>query len=182
MIYTSSEAVELTKRWLELMVIGHDLCPFAKWPYEHDLVKIITANPAEDLMQIINAELQFLHDNPSPLIETTLIVSPDDAISMLDWLDQQMNIQDWIDGSIYESDYQAVMFHPDFQYRGEHPESTVNITNRSPLPMIHLLREATVTKVIEDGADTAQIIAKNSKTLEQMGWDGWGEVLKTIHQ
>src|SRR5690606_4936179 len=52
-----------------------------------------------------------------------------------------------------------------------------NATNRSPFPTLHLLREASIERVVEAGADADAIVARNLRTLEKLGPDGWARLM-----
>lgn len=183
-MYTSSEAIELVKRWLEIMIIGHDMCPFAKWPYQHDKVRLRVLDQAtnEPIAEVVASEIALLANSPAAEIETTLIISTDSEIPLLDWNEINLDVNDFITESDHVGIIQSVMFHPAFEYGGEDPKSIINVTNRSPLPLLHLIREDSITRVIDEGADTQAIINRNSRHLEHLGWDGWQSILNDIHK
>ena len=70
------DAVEATRRWIETVVIGHNLCPFAKREYDADRVRLVPtqATTIEALIETLVTELEYLIDTPA--IETTLIIHP----------------------------------------------------------------------------------------------------------
>ena len=53
------------------------------------------------------------------------------------------------------------------------PDAIENYTNRSPYPMLHVLREASVERAVEAFPDATQIYEKNIATLRLLGHDGW---------
>jgi hypothetical protein len=64
---------------------------------------------------------------------------------------------------------QVASFHPQYQFAGTKPDDVENFTNRSPYPMLHLLREASVTAVNDDPEKIAEIPRRNIETLRRLG-------------
>ena len=71
----------------------------------------------------------------------------------------------------YEGVYQLATFHPDYCFADADPDEAANYSNRSPHPMIHVLREASVERAIEFYGDTAAIPERNITYLTEMGQD-----------
>lgn len=61
----------------------------------------------------------------------------------------------------YEGIYQIASFHPAYLFAGADNSDPSNYTNRSPYPMLHLLREASLTKAIDSYPDVDGIPQKN---------------------
>jgi hypothetical protein len=57
-----------------------------------------------------------------------------------------------------------------------------NYTNRSPYPMLHLLREASVTAVSGDPAELLAIPARNAETLRRLGREKVLEMLRAARE
>ncbi len=68
-----------TRKWLEQIVIGLNLCPFAKAVYVKEQVRFVLsdATTPEALVEELAEELILLRDTPAEQIDTTLIVHPD---------------------------------------------------------------------------------------------------------
>jgi hypothetical protein len=77
-----------------------------------------------------------------------------------------------------EGVYQIASFHPNYQFGGTDPEDVENYTNRSPYPMLHLLREDSLEKVIANYPDTDQIPTRNIKLMNSMGQDKLNEIMQ----
>jgi hypothetical protein len=80
-----------------------------------------------------------------------------------------------------EGIYQIASFHPDYQFGGTEPDDVENFTNRSPYPLLHLLREASLERAIADFPDAEQIPERNITLMKSMGeeqlrrlWQVWG--------
>ena len=65
--------------------------------------------------------------------------------------------------------YQLVGFHPRHQFDATDPEDAENYTNRSPYPMVHILRESSVTQAVDAAEDVALIPERNTDTLNRLG-------------
>ncbi|MGH8074649.1 MAG: DUF1415 family protein, partial [Lysobacter sp.] len=52
-----------------------------------------------------------------------------------------------------------------------------NCTNRSPYPMLHLLREASVERAVAAFPDPDAIVDRNIETLEGLGVEGYRRLL-----
>ena len=64
---------------------------------------------------------------------------------------------------------QLATFHPNYQFEGCDEDDITNYTNRSPYPMIHLLKVAEVKDAIDQyGGDTKEIYLRNKKLMRAM--------------
>jgi hypothetical protein len=76
------------------------------------------------------------------------------------------------------SPFQTVVFHPDFQFADEDFHAAGNFINRSPLPMIHILRVEEVTRAIETTPSINEIPFINKKLLEEINIKSISEVFE----
>jgi uncharacterized protein len=58
-------------------------------------------------------------------------------------------------------------------FAGSDPDDVANCSNRSPYPMLHLLREDSVARAVEAYPDPDAIAERNIETLERLGHAGW---------
>ena len=72
-----------------------------------------------------------------------------------------------------EGEIQVASFHPRYQFAGTDAGDVENCTNRSPFPMLHLLRESSIEQALAGMADPASIYERNIRTLRALGWAGW---------
>lgn len=161
--------IQRTIEWIQSMVISLNLCPFAKREMDNNSVRIessLARNVAEGIQSLIE-EVEHLNNNPST--GTTLLLFPhcfSDFMSYLDFVDLanetllQMGEQD---------NYQLATFHPDYQFHGTHADDVSNYTNRSPYPMLHLLREEMLDRAIAYYGNTEEIPANNILRLQGLG-------------
>lgn len=169
------EVVVATRTWLERAVIGLDLCPFAKSVHLKDQIRYVVseAERPEDLLEHLLRELRFLAAADPEEVETTLLIHPGALEEFLDYND----FLDVADAALaelgLEGEIQVASFHPRYQFAGTAPEDIENYTNRSPYPMLHLLREASVERAVAAFPETETIYEKNMETLRRLGHEGW---------
>lgn len=65
--------------------------------------------------------------------------------------------------------YQIASFHPDYQFGGTQADDAENYTNRSPYPVLHLLREDSLEQVIADYPDVDDIPERNIALMNELG-------------
>ncbi len=165
------EAVEQQIReWVERVVIGLNLCPFAGTPYKNGQVRI-TLSPAETeeaLLDDLRRELQLLKDSPVETLETTMIAVTgmlanfDDYNQFLDVADDLLRDEGWAD------DYQIASFHPQYMFGGTRANDPGNLTNRSPCPILHIIREASIDQALADYPDPDSIPRRNVRLMKSL--------------
>jgi hypothetical protein len=64
---------------------------------------------------------------------------------------------------------QLAQFHPRYQFAGEAADGVSHYSNRSPLPVIHLIRESMMTRVLASYPDPSAIGPRNIEKLEAIG-------------
>ncbi|WP_104026246.1 DUF1415 domain-containing protein [Vibrio jasicida] len=150
---------EQVDQWLNDVVIGLNLCPFAAKPQRNKQIKIFVseASQEEDLLEDILLQLIELSSTEPEKLETTLVVVPNmlqdfwDYNFFIDWVEGLIKQQDW------EGIFQVATFHPDYCFGGAEPEDDENLTNRSPYPVFHLIREESMEKVLKHYPDPESI-------------------------
>lgn len=167
------------RAWLERGVLGLNLCPFARRPYEAGQVRIAVSAASDDdaLVGELEHELHRLADTEPERLETTLLAAPgrfDDFLDFNDFLDVVDALLIALD---YDGRFQVVGFHPDFRFADAPADDPAHATNRSPMPLFHLLREASVARAVADLDDPDAIYRRNVERLRELGLDGWQAVL-----
>ena len=167
--------IDSTRKWLEEVVIGLNLCPFAAKPNRlnqiHYAVCSITSEDTDwetSLLQFIEHELQRLDNHSEREIETTLIVTPSVLLDFTDY-NQFLDYAEFlIQRGGWEGTYQIASFHPSYCFADSHPDDAENLTNRSPYPIFHLIRESSLEEAIEKYPDTENIPAVNIERVESL--------------
>ena len=146
----SDNVVAETERWLTDWVIKLNLCPFAKHPYQQGRVKItgIDSADSDTVFRFILQELDNLYQCDPETVETTLVVVKTLLDRFDDYLDYLGLLDDVISKTGLEGQIQLASFHPDYCFEGVDEEDPSNYTNRSPYPMFHLIREASLEKAV----------------------------------
>lgn len=171
-----------TRLWLEQAVIGLNLCPFAKHPHRTGRIRYVT-EPSKDidvLGEKILAEARWLIEQPEEKVSTTLIIHPNALLNFLEYNDFLSEVEWLIQSEQLEGKVQVASFHPDYQFAGTMPEDLENYTNRSPYPMIHLLREEQMERLLENYPEPEKIPDANIQTMNELGVEAIQELWKKI--
>lgn len=162
--------IQQVDQWLNDVVIGLNLCPFAAKPQRNKQIEIVVSNAqSEDLLlEDIFQHLMRLDETPVKELETILVAVPD---MLHDFFDYNMFIG-WIEALIHEQGwdgiYQVATFHPDYCFAGALPEDDENLTNRSPYPVFHLIREESMEKVLKHYPNPEAIPDTNIARVESL--------------
>ena len=159
--------------WVERVVLGLNLCPFAHAPWRAGRVRwqLCPAATLEDLLPVVEAELRLLHgqeaehERPGPAFETTLLVLPN-APTVFDAFNDWVGLVEGLLPMLrLRGQIQVVGFHPGFVFDDLPPEDPGNGVNRSPWPMLHLLLESSISRVVDAGANIDAITERNQRVL-----------------
>ena len=169
------EVIAATRSWLEKAVIGLNLCPFAKPVYLHDRIRyfVSAARSPTELIGDLMAELRALDAADPEQCETTLLIHPHILADFLDYNDFLAQADDAVAELGLQGVIQVASFHPRYQFEDAGPDDIENYTNRSPYPMLHLLRESSVERAVTTYPDTTAIYRNNIETLRRLGHEGW---------
>ncbi len=172
---THGEVITATQRWLERAVIGLNLCPFAKTVHAKRQVRyaVSSAQTSDAVLDDLERELRTLVAAKPENVDTTLLILPyalakfTDFADFLDLVEIALKVQG-LTGVI-----QVASFHPQYQFADTEINDISNFTNRSPYPVLHLLREESLARAIQAFPDTAAIYEQNMATLRTLGLAGW---------
>lgn len=171
-----------TTRWIADVVIGLNLCPFARRPFEAGLIRytMTTAKDADELRELLKRELRTLADTPTTEVETAFLIHPFVLNDFRDYNDFVAVAEDLIAEMGLKGVIQIASFHPQYQFVGSKPDDVENYTNRSPYPMLHLLREDSISKVNEDPEKLTEIPRRNVETLRRLGREKILDMLREV--
>ncbi|CAL95749.1 DUF1415 domain-containing protein [Azoarcus olearius] len=161
---------EDVRQWLEKVVIGLNLCPFAAKPFAERRVRIhvSAATDEEALLNDLQSELERLSDTPVAELETTVIAIPH-LLENFDDYNQFLDLVDlWLEQFGWEGELQVASFHPDYQFAETEPDDAGNLTNRSPWPLLHLIREESLEAVLAHFPDVDQIPEHNIARMKAL--------------
>ena len=169
----SEALIDATWRWLQQVVVGLNLCPFAAGPLRAGTIRMTCCGDADwntMLERLAEEATRLMQWEPSE-VSTTLLLLPSVG-SFGDLLDVVGAGEALLQALSLSEEVQLVAFHPDFQYQeNPDPNDPANLTNRSPTPLIHLLRTADVAEVVAQHPDTTAIPLANAVLLRAMGHD-----------
>jgi hypothetical protein len=172
---SNNSIVANTKSWIEKAVIGLNLCPFAKAVYVKNQIRYVVseARDTEALLADLAIELRFLHTTDPALIDTTVLIHPHVLNDFLDYNDFLSEADSALDVLDLSGELQIASFHPQYQFADAGPDDIENYTNRSPYPILHLLRENSIDRAVEAFPEANAIFEKNMETLQKLGHQGW---------
>lgn len=157
------------RRWLENFIIELNLCPFAGRELIRSRIRFVVTESMteEQLLVALEAELARLNDDSA--VETTLLIHPDvlqdffDYNQFLDRADQLLVLMG------LEGVYQVASFHPDYQFADTAEDDVANYTNRSPYPLLHILREESLARSIAAYPNVEEIPTRNIERMNNLG-------------
>jgi len=157
--------------WIERLVIGLELCPFARGPYENGRVRYVVsdAGAPELLLAELEQELEWLREAGAGNTETTLLIHPYTLLDFLDYNDFFGVVEELLEQGGYAGEFQVASFHPDYRFAGTKRDDAENYTNRAPYPALHILREASIEQALAGFADPDRIPERNIRTMEKLG-------------
>lgn len=160
-----------TRAWLEQFVVGLNLCPFARPVLTSPALRIAISDQTEpaQLRRFFLAELDRLQGSQEAGIATSLLVFSAALAHFDDYLDFLDEARDLLQVAGLEGLVQLASFHPDYLFDGEDPAAASHYSNRSPWPVIHLLREDMLERVLRDYPDPEAIPDTNIRTLDEIG-------------
>ena len=171
MNHSDDLVIAATTAWLEKVVIGLNLCPFAKSVYVNKQIRyfVSAATQRDELVCDLKRELLLLADADPNRIESTLLIHPDVLNDFADYNDFLAVCDLAILDLELVGIIQIASFHPQYQFAGTKLQDVSNYSNRSPFPTLHLLREESVARAVETFPDAAAIYLKNIETLKNLG-------------
>lgn len=166
--------------WLEVLVVGEGLCPFAARPLGAGRVRISVceANDVDGIYRHVLGELQRLLNTPAQELETTVVAVPEGLESFDEYLDMLAAVEDALVQLQLEGVFQVASFHPHYVFEGTSDDDVGNYTNRSPYPLFHLLREASLSAALEAFPEPEKIPERNQARMHELGREGIAQLLR----
>jgi hypothetical protein len=169
--------------WLDGVVIGLNLCPFAAIPRKNNQVRftVSQALAEEVLLADLHAELTLMSQTPAVEVETSLLIVPDmlakfdDYNQFLDLVDELLEAFEW------EGIFQIASFHPHYCFAETDPDSVVNLTNRAPYPILHIIREQSLEKALKKMTSPDEIYKRNIETMNGLSTEQIKSLFPHLH-
>ena len=174
--------VEHTRRWISSFVIGLGLCPFARRVFDAGRIRYAVSQSRDKntLSDDLASELHLLLALPSTHIETTLLIHPLVLGNFLDYNDFLGVVDQLLEELRLCGTIQVASFHPQYRFAGTEPNAVENYTNRSPYPMLHLLRETSVSQAADASDEVLKIPQRNIETMRNLGKEPILKRLQTL--
>ena len=168
------------RRWLQEVVIGYNFCPFAQREFDGGRVRyqVFEGRKSKGAIAVLLDELHFLDQHDET--ETTLLILADGWRDFYDYLALLDTAQQALEDAGYEGVYQLASFHPDYVFADEAVDDASNYTNRSPLPLLHLLRESSIERAVASDPNVDHIPECNKQLARAKGADFWRCLLEKI--
>lgn len=180
---TDDEIIALTRAWLKEVVIGLNLCPFAEPVHRRNQIAYIVSHATDEagLMDDLIEAIDALMSEDPEKIDTALLIHPQALQNFEDYNEFIGWAEEFLAESGLEAVVQIASFHPDYRFADTTASDITNNTNRSPFPMLHLLRESSVDAALTALPEAAQLVEKNLDTLRSLGNDGWETLMQRVH-
>jgi len=166
---SEQQIIEQTRRWVETLIVGHNICPFARKEMLGNTIRysVVADKKRRLVLQALIDECRQLDEQPA--IETTLMILPVGFNAFYDYLDVVDLAQQLLHDQGYEGVYQLATFHPEYCFDGEADNDAANFTNRSPYPTLHILREASLEAALARYKDPESIPERNIQFARDKG-------------
>lgn len=166
---SQEQIIQQTQCWLKSTIIGLNFCPFANQEFKKKTIRYTVSEDADLESSLHALAEEFRHLDNHADTETCLLIfnhfaeSFDDFLELIDYANQLL------DDLGYRSIYQLAHFHPQYCFDGEETKDAANYTNRSPYPTLHIIREESLQKAIENHPDPTEIPNTNIKLARKLG-------------
>ena len=161
--------IETTQTWLKTFIIEYSICPFAKRELERGSIRFGISHDREIESCLVNLMLECDRLDADLNIETTLLIYENAFTAFDDYLDFLELAEALLIEQGYEGVYQLASFHPDYCFEGAEQDDPANYTNRSPYPMLHLLRETSIDRAVTTYSHPEKIPQRNIDLTRELG-------------
>ena len=174
--------INQTKKWLSNVIIGHTLCPFAKREYDNNRIHYAVIETTDLQSQLEQVIMQCAALDNDANRETSLLIFPLALSDFEDYLDMLETATVLLEIQGYEGIYQLASFHPKYCFANATLDDASNYTNRSPYPMLHILREASVETALENFPNPENIPDRNIQLTKGLGLSVMKELLADCYK
>ena len=170
--------LSLTKYWLETIVLGLDLCPFARIPYQKGQIRVVDCQEVDEegQMHFFLEELDLLNEADPAEISTTIIAYPFGSSDFHDFNDFVGDLESMLEDAELGDVYQLVAFHPRFVFADTDFDHLGNYVNRSPMPILHILRSEEIARALKNPKDGEIISFNNDRKLHEISSEKLAEL------
>ena len=166
---SATAVIDHTKKWLSTVVIGHGFCPFAKREFDLDRIHYAVIEAAGLEAQLEQLILHCAALDQDEARETSLLIFPNTLSDFSEYLDLLDIAAELLKVQGYEGTYQLASFHPHYIFADVPKGDPSHYTNRSPYPMLHILREASLEAALKTYPDPENIPQRNIERAQSLG-------------
>ena len=172
------EAERCVRDWLDHVVIENNFCPFAKKPALEGRIgfQVLVDADEKEVFNRLAECCQDLEFKSISELETSILILRSGYedfshyLALVDQCEALLEFQGW------SGVFQVASFHPQYQFEGSEPDARENYTNRAPYPLLHIIREESISRLADAGADLDAIPERNIAYLEQIDEGLFGEL------
>lgn len=156
-------------RWLDEVVIGQNFCPFAKRVRDDASItlRITDAVDPIDVLAMVGDELHSLQNTPEK--STSIIALSCGFEDFYHYLDLVDAVDALIEAEGFSGTFQCASFHPDYVFAEEGLDDVSHFTNRSPVPLLHIIREQDITAALASFREPESIPMRNKQHARKLG-------------
>lgn len=174
--------ISQTRNWVKTVIIDLNFCPFARRVFEGELIHYaaITRTELEHCLHSLIDECLQLDKNDQ--IETSLLIFSQAFTLFDDFLDFVEIANALLVDRGYQGIYQLAHFHPQYCFADVAEDDASNYTNRSPWPMLHIIRESGLEQALSSYPDPERIPETNIKLAREKGSDKMQSLLEACYK
>lgn len=163
--------------WVKSVVVDLGFCPFAA---------AVLNQPAALQVEVVDGDnrkrLQWLLDRLHGLrqevaTETVLMVMPEGLSAFDDFLDFAALAEAVLEQHGFSGEFQLATFHPEYLFTDNAADDPANYTNRSPYPVLHILRERSISDALQNVAEPERIPERNINNARSIGTEALAQRL-----
>ena len=175
-----ASAIAHTQRWLEDVVIGLALCPFAAAPAHAGRIVYVVCEetPAEAVYQCFLQTLEDFVVADAAQHETALLIITKGLADFAEYLDMLALAEQAVGEAGLTGVIQLASFHPEDRFARARADDPANFTNRSPYPTFHLIREDRLEAALASYRHPERIPERNVRRLRALGLEG----IRALHR
>ena len=176
---SSELVIQQTRAWVRDFIVAHNICPFARKELQRGGIhyQVSQEHKVGAVLSGLIEMCQRLDEDDST--GTLLFILPVSFHNFIDYLDLLDMANDLLCKQGYEGVYQLASFHPDYCFEGVDSDDAGNYTNRSPYPMLHIIREAELEKALEKYPHPESIPERNIAYCRKLGNAALANILQS---
>lgn len=177
---SAEQATAQTLTWVEKLVVGENLCPFAAPVMAKLAMDVYLGEEQRQALTQLKDMLLNMQQQDEQQLPTALFVLPNMLADFSQYMQWLFDAEDLLADLDLEGEIQLASFHPQYCFADEPSDDLSHFTNRSPYPMVHLIREAHISKALESVSKPEAIPLRNKKHIRRLGIAGLKSILPSL--